>query len=139
MIFSNRSLVSRLLILGMVVVFVIVLVITWPWFKRAVPSENNNQIPQTIIERSPEEIKAGYKSSLIQIAEEINVPATTAVAAQTALDNFFFSARVPQEARDAHLKAALAFKNIDTKKSNEEKLTAYRNLVKQLQSATASL
>ena len=136
---SNHSTTSRLLIAGVVLTFIIALGFTWPLFRKAVPSATNTNQPMEVIpERTPAEIISSYQSELNALLTTLE--STEVVSdAQEKINNFFFSVRVPDAARTAHLKAALEFQNTNPKKSDEEKITAWKEIIKKLQTAVAAV
>ncbi len=151
--FHNHSKVPHLLIAGVIITFVIVAIVAWPRFRQALPESTSNQPTETLPpERTPAEIISGYNAELQTVSESLDstifkaqasshsnaMPAAVTEASKL-LNDFFFSARVPDAARDAHLKAALEFKNIDPKKTDDQKLTAWQEIIKKLQTAVAAV
>ncbi len=128
---------------GVILTFAIVAIIAWPRFRQVLPDSLNNQPVETLPpERTPAEIIATYKNELAVVAVDLesNMESNiTAAKASEILNDFFFSVRVPEAARDAHLKAVLEFTNTDPKKSDEEKITAWKELIKKLQTAVAAV
>lgn len=140
---QNHSTASRLLMAGVVLTFIIVLGLSWFLFRKVVPgATNNNQPIEVIPERTPAEIISSYQSELAAVAVDMesNMESNiTAAKASKILNDFFFLVRVPETARDAHLKAALEFTNTDPKKSDEEKITAWKEIIKKLQTTVTAL
>lgn len=136
---QNHFTTSRLLIAGVVLTFIVLFSVTWPLLRKVVPQPTSTtDSVQMIPERTPAEIISTYQSdlaTLVSTLESIN----TKSEAEKLMDDFFFSARVPDAARDAHLKAALEFKNTDPKKTDEQKLITWKELIKKLQTAVAGV
>lgn len=136
---QNHSTTSRLLIAGVVLTFIVLLSVTWPLLRKAVPEPTNTTEPvQVVPERTPAEIISTYQSDLAGVVTSLE-SITSKGEAEKLMDDFFFSARVPDAARNAHLKAALEFKNTDPKKTDDQKLTAWKELIKKLQTAVAGV
>ena len=128
---------------GVIFTFVIVAIIAWPRFRQVLPDSLSNQPVETLLpERTPAEIISSYQSELAVVAADMesNMESNiTAAKASKILNDFFFLVRVPENARDAHLKAALEFTNTDPKKTDEEKITAWKEIIKKLQTAVAAV
>lgn len=137
---QNHSTTSRLLMAGVVLTFIIALSFSWPLLRKVMPDAiNNNQPMEVVPERTPAEIISLYQGELSTIVSALESPNITVIDADKALNKFFFSARVPDAARTAHLKAALEFQNTNVKKTDPEKLTAWKEIIKKLQTAVAAV
>lgn len=140
MFFSTYSLTAKALIGGVVLTFIIIGIVLWPQFKQALPNYQTPELTDTFVpERTPQEIITAYQTNLNSVATVINSSEVVVNNAHSALENFFFSARVPEAARNAHLKAALEFQNTDSKKTDLEKINQWQKIITQLQTATAGL
>ncbi len=138
--FHTHSTASRLLLAGTVLTFIIIGVVAWPRFRQALPESLNNQPVETLPpERTPAEIISGYQTELAGVASSLESTTINSTEVSKLLNTFFFSARVPDAARTPHLKAALEFQNTDPKKTDTEKLTVWKEIIKKLQTAVAAV
>lgn len=83
---------------------------------------------------SPEEVKSQYQTALAKVKTDAAQVTTTEEKAKI-LNDFFFSVRVPGEAREAHLAALLKFKSA---KSAEEFSTILVDLESKIQSTPST-
>lgn len=119
--------------------FVVIGLAAWPIFKKVVPGQPADTTSVFAPERTPQEIITAYQTELQTVVSVVQSPATASATAHAALEKFFFSVRVPDAARNAHLKAALAFQNTDPKKTESQKVTTWQEILTQLQTAAAGL
>lgn len=109
---SNSGSTRKRLLLGVLGVFIFLFGLGyWIFHKSKIidtyPIEVLNQNYGPVIAATPEEVKNNYQTAISQIQSELADPSKTIDQKNKALEDFFFSARVPQESRQAHLQALL--------------------------------
>ena len=109
---SNSGSMRKRLLLGVLGVFILLFALGyWVFHKSKIidtyPIEILNQNYGPVIAATPEEVKNNYQTAVSQIQAELADPSKTTEQKNKALEDFFFSARVPQELREAHLQALL--------------------------------
>lgn len=90
-----------------------------------------DQNPVFVPAQTPAELQAAYRQALATVLQTIQAPSGTAASKVSTVNDFFFTARVPSEWRDAHLQALLQVQ----KNSQIEKITT---ILQGLQTKTSS-
>ncbi len=138
--YFNQGRATRYLGAGIILTFIILLIFTWPWFRQKLSdSRITNQPIQLVPERTPTEIISSYQAEVTQVASVLESPTAKISEISETLTKFFFSVRVPDTARNVHLKAALEFTNTNSQKTDSEKIIIWKEIIKKLQASTAKL
>lgn len=136
---SHTNTTAKYLIAGVVVVFVSLFALGY-WFFGKTPLITNplnstaNQI-DTQTASTPEEVKRNYQAAVTASLATLTDATQTTEQKNKALEDFFFSARVPQELRTAHLQSLL---KTQTAVSLEQKTEIISNLLAAIQTSTST-
>lgn len=136
---NNNTQTHRRLLVGVFILFLGLFSLGYWFFAR--PEVNN--LPDTSSLESdtalvpptaftPEEVKKQYQETVTKTKLALVSAGNNLDSQKKILSDFFFSARVPSELRDAHLAALLQFKASDTVEKNQTIISELETAATQL-------